>query len=93
MDPLELIRWGAAILVIAASLMVAWGEPPKLVAWGFVTFSLASILWVGAAWWDGKWALVAQNGVLLLVNLWGVRRWFARVRKENDRSPAAQPAE
>ncbi|MEM7710852.1 MAG: hypothetical protein AAF264_08915 [Pseudomonadota bacterium] len=96
MDPLELIRWGAAIFVIAASLMVAWGEPAKLVAWGFVTFTIASILWIGAAWWEGKWALVVQNGALLAVNLWGVFRWFQRVRREGeaDRTePAGQPAE
>jgi hypothetical protein len=97
MDPLEMVRWGAAILVIAASLMVAWGEPARLVAWGFVTFSVASILWIGAALLEAKWALATQNAVLLAVNLWGVMRWFRRVRDEgstaSDRTAVAEPAE
>lgn len=91
MDPLEMVRWGAAILVIAASLMVAWGEPARLVAWGFVTFTVASILWIGAAAWEAKWALVIQNAVLLAVNLWGVVRWFRKV--PDDAGATAQPAE
>ena len=78
MDVIELIRWGAALCVIAASLMVAWGDPDRLVAWGFVVFTAASILWITAAGIEGKWALLVQNAVLLGVNLWGVWRWFRR---------------
>jgi uncharacterized membrane protein YphA (DoxX/SURF4 family) len=75
---IETIRWGAAICVIAASLMVAWGRPPRLVAWGFALFTLASILWIWAATTEDKPALLIQNGVLLLVNVWGLVRWWQR---------------
>jgi hypothetical protein len=97
MDALELIRWGAAILVIAASIMVAWGDPPRLVAWGFVTFCAASVTWIGAAVYEAKWALMTQNLVLLVVNIWGVRRWFRRAAHVAEDAPAkstlGQPAE
>ena len=79
MELVELVRWAAAISTIVAALMVAWGEPPRLVAWGFVLFCGAAILWITAAFMDGTWSILAQNAVLLGVNLWGVWRWWRRV--------------
>ncbi|TFL16102.1 hypothetical protein [Jannaschia formosa] len=79
MDLVEWVRWAAAILTIVAALSVAWGEPARLVAWGFVMFTVAAVLWIAAAVVDGKWAILAQNAVLLAVNLWGVWRWWRRV--------------
>ena len=94
MELLEIVRWGAALCAIAASLMVAWGEPAKLVAGGFALFTVASLLWIGAAWWEDKWALLVQNGVLLGVNLWGLWRWGRKALGEDGRRNAAmQPAE
>jgi uncharacterized membrane protein YphA (DoxX/SURF4 family) len=79
MEPVELVRWAAAILTIAAALMVAWGHPARLVAWGFVLFTAAAILWITASFLDDTWAILAQNVVLLAVNLWGVLRWWKRI--------------
>jgi uncharacterized membrane protein YphA (DoxX/SURF4 family) len=79
MELVELVRWAAAILTIAAALMVAWGEPARLVAWGFVLFTAAAALWITAAFMDDAWAILAQNLVLLAVNLWGVARWWKRI--------------
>jgi uncharacterized membrane protein YphA (DoxX/SURF4 family) len=75
----EWVRWAAAIATIVAALIVAWGEPPRLVAWGFVLFSVAAILWITAAFMDDTWSILAQNAVLLGVNLWGVWRWWRRI--------------
>ena len=91
MDPITAIRWGAAICVIAASLMVAWGGSARWMAGGFVLFTVASLAWIGAAWWQDEWALLTQNGVLLAVNLWGLGRWSRRAAREG--APAATPAE
>lgn len=93
MDLLEIIRWTAAINVIAAALAVAWGEPPKLVAFGFLLFTVASVLWIAAAGWEGKWALLAQNAVLLLVNVWGLWRWTGKAGWRTGGRPRVQPAE
>ncbi len=79
MEALDLVRWAAAISTIVAALIVAWGAPPRLVAGGFVLFTLASLLWIGAALADDAPDLLVQNLVLLGVNLWGVLRWWKRV--------------
>lgn len=79
MDILDYVRWAAALSTIAAAMMVAWGEPAKLVAWGFILFTVASTLWIGAAIADGKIDILIQNGVLFAINLWGVFRWRKRI--------------
>lgn len=78
MEPVELTRWAAAISTIVAASSVAWGSKPRIVAWGFVLFTLASLLWIGAAIATGEMALLSQNAVLLGINLWGLWRWWGR---------------
>lgn len=79
MQTLELVRWAAALCTIVAALMVAWGEPPRLVAGGFVLFTVAALLWIGAAIADDATDLLVQNIVLLGVNIWGIVRWWRRI--------------
>lgn len=79
MDLLDIARWAAALTTMTAALMVAWGEPPRLVAWGFVLFTVAALLWIGAAIADDAPDLLIQNVVLLGVNIWGVVRWWRRI--------------
>ncbi len=79
MDLLEIVRWAAALCTIVAALIVAWGEPARLVAGGFVLFTLAALLWIGAAIADDAPDLLIQNAVLLGVNIWGVVRWWRRI--------------
>ncbi|MGR3434389.1 MAG: hypothetical protein ACU0CO_05800 [Shimia sp.] len=79
---IEVLRWVAAIATIAAAGMVSWGEPARLVAWGFALFCLSATAWVAAGLLQGQWALTAQNVVLLGVNVWGLRRWWAKSRRE-----------
>ncbi|MGR3541543.1 MAG: hypothetical protein ACU0BS_08960 [Hasllibacter sp.] len=78
MDPIELLRWAAALLTIAAACCVSFAVSDRVTAWGFVLFSLASACWIGAGLAQGLPALTMQNAVLLTLNLIGVRRWFAR---------------
>ena len=78
METVETVRWAAALCVIAASIMVAWGKPPRLVAWGFVLFTVASVAWIGAAAAEDKPTLLVQNAVLLCVNIYGLWNWWRR---------------
>ena len=87
MDLGTILQWVAAICVIAASIMVSIGKPKSLVAYAFVLFVVASLAWVWTALERDMPALLAQNGVLLLINLWGLWRWWRRSRAE-----AAGPA-
>lgn len=79
MEILDIVRWAAAICTIVAALIVAWGEPPRLVAGGFLLFTLAAMLWIGAAVAEETPDLLIQNAVLLGVNVWGVLRWWKRI--------------
>ena len=78
MEVVELIRWAAAISTIVAAILVAIGRPARLVAWGFVLFCIASLCWLAAAGIEGLPAILAQNGVLLVVNVVGLVRWWRR---------------
>ncbi|MGR3269664.1 hypothetical protein DU478_18920 [Thalassococcus profundi] len=78
MDLMEIFRWTASIATILASVCVAWGRPARLVAVGFILFTLASISWVIVGMNQDKSALLAQNAFLLCVNVWGLLRWWSR---------------
>lgn len=78
MDLMETLRWLASVATMLAALCVAWGRPARLVAWGFVLFTLASISWISVATAQDKPALLTQNALLLCVNLWGLVRWWKR---------------
>lgn len=75
---IDVLRWTAAGATMAASIMVAYGKPNRLVAWGFALFTLASITWITSSLIQDKPALLAQNAVLLCVNVWGLVRWWQR---------------
>ena len=85
MDPIELLRWMAAVLTIAAACCVSFDLSDRITAWGFVLFSAASLCWIAAGLIQGLPALTLQNGVLLVLNLIGVRRWFSRADRGEAR--------
>ncbi|MGR3493344.1 MAG: hypothetical protein ACU0DW_14935 [Shimia sp.] len=74
----EGLRWTAAGCTMVASVMVAWGASARMVAWGFVIFTAASLTWITASVIQGLPALLIQNILLLCVNLFGVYRWWGR---------------
>lgn len=82
MDGIELLRWAAALLTIAAACCVSLAASDRITAWGFVLFTGASLCWIGAGLLQGLPALMLQNVVLLVLNLIGVKRWFARARRD-----------
>lgn len=72
---LRALRWSATAAAIAAAILVA--SNTGATKWGFVIFSLASVLWIGAGLADRIYSLATLNAVLLVVNLVGIWRWFA----------------
>lgn len=71
------LEWVAAIGTIIAAAMVASDLGRRVTGAGFVLFSVVAVLWV----WAGLTApdgmpLAVQNGILLLVNLFGVWRFL-----------------
>jgi hypothetical protein len=70
------LRGFAAIAAVTAAIMVASNLGPKTMVAGFSIFVAASLAWMADGWLDSKASLVAQNALLLLVNLAGI--WFGR---------------
>lgn len=75
------LEWYAAISGAIAALMVAgdWGR--RVTGWGFVLFCTGSVAWIIAGVIAGTPPLAAQNVVLLLINLYGVRRYLLRKKQ------------
>lgn len=76
------LKWFATVTGIVAALMVAWDHGRRVTGWGFVIFAGSSIAWIGGALLAGDGALTTQNGVLLLINIFGVYRYL--IRKKAD---------
>lgn len=72
----DVIEWFAAIGAIVAAGLIAADLGRKVTGWAFVLFSVVSIAWVAAGFLAGENPLIIQNGVLLLVNLWGVWQYL-----------------
>lgn len=71
------LEWIASIGTIVAASMIAFDLGRRATAWGFVLFCVVAILWVVIGLQENAIPLAAMNGVLLLINLWGVwQYWF-----------------
>ncbi len=78
MDLQSAVNFAAAGTTIIAATLVASNYSPKIMVAGFVTFVVASLLWIGSGYLDEKPSLVIQNTVLLLINVFGIWRWLPR---------------
>ncbi|MBL0924521.1 MAG: hypothetical protein IBJ12_08680 [Sphingomonadaceae bacterium] len=88
------VEWIAAIGTIFAAAMVAADYSRRVTGFGFVLFSIVSCLWVysGLTAKDGM-PLAIQNGVLLLINLFGVWQFLISRRKKREIEKAEEIAE
>ena len=83
---LDVIEWMAAIGAMAAAVLidVDWGR--HRTGTGFILFAIVSVLWILAGFLQSSMALVAQNGILLAINMYGVWRYLISPRDTGDRS-------
>ena len=73
-----LVSWIAPIATIIAALMTAANLGARITGYGFVVFTLGSLAWLGQGIVTRQPALIWQNAVLLLLNLFGIWRWLGR---------------
>ena len=89
-----LMEWIAAGGTIIAAALVASDLGRRWSGAGFILFSVVSVLWVwsGLSSPEGR-PIAIQNGVLLLINLWGVWRFLISPRNTAviDRMEAVAP--
>ena len=72
----ELLRWVASVITMGAGFVLAARVRPRLTGWAFVVLTLASLIWIGIGYLSGEYALMAQNIVITLINVFGIYRWL-----------------
>jgi hypothetical protein len=80
----DIIQWFATITGVIAAIMVAGRCGGRSTGWGFLIFVASSIAWIAFAALKSETPLLIQNGVLLLVNIFGVYRNL--IAREPDRA-------
>jgi hypothetical protein len=72
----EILRWVASTSTMGAGLVLAARVRPRLMGWAFVVLTMGSLIWIGIGYLTREYALMAQNIVLTLINVFGVYRWL-----------------
>ncbi|MXO97348.1 hypothetical protein GRI34_13070 [Erythrobacter aquimaris] len=74
------LEWIASIGTIIAAGLIALDMGRRTTGWGFVLFTIVSILWIYSGLMKDAMPIAAMNAVLFLINGWGVWRYL--IRKE-----------
>ncbi|ANW03367.1 hypothetical protein LMTR13_27760 [Bradyrhizobium icense] len=72
----EILRWAATAGTIGAGLILAARARPRTTGWAFVVLAAASTIWIVVGYLTAEYALMVQNVVVTLINLFGIYRWL-----------------
>jgi hypothetical protein len=72
----EILRWAASIGTIGAGLILAARVRPRITGWAFVVLTGASMIWIVIGYLTAEYALMVQNVVVTLINVFGIYRWL-----------------
>jgi hypothetical protein len=72
----EVLRWIASLGTMGAGLVLAARVRPEFMGWAFVVLTIGAVIWVFIGYLTEEYALMAQNVVLSLINIFGVYRWL-----------------
>ena len=72
----EILRWAASLGTMGAGLVLAARVRPRTTGWAFVVLTGASIIWIAIGYLTAEYALMVQNVVVTLINLFGIYRWL-----------------
>ena len=70
------LEWIAAIGTMSAAAMIAADFGRKVTGWGFVLFCAVSVTWIVSGLTSNAVPIIAMNGILLLINAWGVWQYL-----------------
>ena len=70
------LEWLAAIGTMLAAALIAADLGRKVTGWGFVLFCAVSVTWIVSGLTSDAIPIAAMNGILLLINAWGVWRFL-----------------
>ena len=88
------LEWFGAIGAIIAAALIAFDLGRRVTGWGFVLFTVVSVVWIvsGLTAKDGL-PIAVQNGILLLINAYGVWRFLLSPKKKAEIEKTEQLAE
>ena len=88
------LEWIAAFGAIVAAALIAGDFGRRVTGWGFVLFSVVSVVWIvsGLSASDGM-PIAVQNGILLLINAYGVWQFLLSPKKKREIERAEKLAE
>ena len=66
------LEWIAALGTMLAAGLIAVDLGRKVTGWGFVLFCAVSVTWIVSGLTSHALPIAAMNGILLLINAWGV---------------------
>jgi nicotinamide riboside transporter PnuC len=76
------LEWIAAIGTMVAAALVAADLGRKVTGWGFVLFCAVALMWVVSGLTSNALPIAATNGVLLLIDAWGVWQYLLNPKKK-----------
>ncbi|MEO7655624.1 MAG: PRC-barrel domain containing protein [Sphingomicrobium sp.] len=88
----DLIQWVATAATILAAFVTASNLGARITGYGFGIFLIGSIAWIATALATGQTALLWTNGVLTLLNIFGMWRWLGRQAKVEEGGATAARA-
>ncbi len=83
------VGWVASAATMIAAMMTAANLGSRVTGWGFVVFTIGSCAWAAVGILSGQPSLAITNGVLLVVNIFGVWRWLGKQAAYEDGSAHA----
>ena len=88
------LEWTGAIGAILAAALIAGDFGRRVTGCGFVLFSAVSVVWIAAGLTakDGM-PIAVQNGILLLINAYGVWQFLLSPKKKREIERAEELAE
>ena len=76
------LEWIAAIGTVIAASMLASDRGRRVAGFGFVLFCAVAVTWVVIGLTSNALPIAAMNGVLLLINAWGVWQYLLNPKKK-----------
>ena len=78
------LEWIAAFGTMVAAALIAFDCGRRSTAWGFVLFCGVSVLWIIVGLTTDAIPIAAMNGVLLLINAWGVWQYWLHPKNREE---------
>lgn len=76
------LEWIAAIGTMLAAGLIAIDLGRKVTGFGFVLFCAVSITWIVSGLINDTMPIAVMNGILLLINAWGVWQYLLNPKKK-----------